>query len=62
MLNGWSKEAYMKGFYCEYITLQKVVSMFEHIENLESIYEGVIEIAYKSILGYIPTMLVTSGK
>ena len=28
MPSGWSNQAYVQGFYCEYITLEKYVNMF----------------------------------
>ena len=36
----WIRQAYMKGFNCESITI-KYVNMFKHMEISESIYEGV---------------------
>ena len=47
MPNSWSKQAYLKGFDCEYITLKRAVNMFESMEIYESIYEGVEEPSYK---------------
>ena len=41
----WSRQTYVQGFYCESTTL-KYVNMFEHMEILESIYEGVVEPSY----------------
>ena len=43
MPNRWSKQVYIKGFDCEYITLKKAVNMFERMEISESIYKGVEE-------------------
>ena len=40
--NLWSKQAYVQVFYCEYITFEKAVNMFEHMEIPETIYEGVV--------------------
>ena len=42
MPNIWSKQAYVKGFYCESVTFKKAVNMFERMEIAESIYEGVV--------------------
>ena len=47
MSNIWSKKAYVKGFDCECITFKLSVNMFECIETVESIYEGVVEPSYK---------------
>ena len=44
--NSWSKQAYVQGFDCEYITFKKAVIMFECMEIDESIYEGVVEPSY----------------
>ena len=44
--NGWSKQAYVQGFYCEYITL-KYLNIFECMEIAESIYEGFVRTCYK---------------
>ena len=38
MPNGWSKQAYMKGFYYRSITFKKAVNMFERLDMTESIY------------------------
>ena len=43
MPNIWSKQAYVQGFDYEYITFKSSVSMFEHMEIVESIYEGLVE-------------------
>ena len=40
MSNSWSKQAYLQGFEYKYITL-KTVNMIEHMDIVESIYEGV---------------------
>ena len=47
MTNIWSKQAYLQGFDCEYITLQISISMFERMDISESIYKGVVEPSYK---------------
>ena len=47
MPNSWSRQAYVQGFDCEFITLKKAVNMFEHMEIAESIYKGVVEPSYK---------------
>ena len=44
--NGWSKQAYVQGFGCEYITL-KYLNIFECMEIAESIYEGFVRTCYK---------------
>ena len=38
MPNSWSKQAYVQGFDCEYISLIKSVNMFERMYIDESIY------------------------
>ena len=47
MPNSWSKQAYFQGFDYESINFKKYVKFFEHIEIVESIYEGVVEPSYK---------------
>ena len=47
MPNSSSNKAYVQGFYCESITFQAAVNMFECMEMSESIYEGVVEPSYK---------------
>ena len=42
MSNSWSRQAYVQGFDCEFITLKKAVNMFERMEISESTYEGVV--------------------
>ena len=42
MPNSWSRQAYVKGFDCESITLKSDVNMFECTEIAESIYEGAL--------------------
>ena len=37
MPNSWSKQAYVKGFHCEYITFKKTVNLSESKEIAESI-------------------------
>ena len=37
----------MQVFDCEYITIKKSVNMFECMDIVESIYEGVVENSYK---------------
>ena len=37
MPKSWSKQAYVRGFYCEYIPFKKTVNMFERMEIEESI-------------------------
>ena len=46
MTNIWSKQFYVKVFACESITFKKYVNMFERMEIMESIYEGVVEHSY----------------
>ena len=46
MSNIWSKQAYVKGFYYEYITSKIALNMFERMEIIESIYDGVVEPSY----------------
>ena len=42
MTNGWSKQAYVKGFDCKTFTF-KSVKICECMEISETIYEGVVE-------------------
>ena len=42
----WSNQAYVQGFYCEYISFKKSVNMFERMEITGSIYKGVVELSY----------------
>ena len=37
MPNSWSKNVYVQGFDCEYITFKKAVNIFERMEISESI-------------------------
>ena len=62
MPNIWSKQAYVQGFDCEYITFKKAINMFESIYISESFYEGVVEPSYKKPTRKTPTVLVTAGK
>ena len=41
-----SKQSYVQGFDCEYISFKKSVNMLDHMEISESIYEGVVEPYY----------------
>ena len=47
MPNSWNKQAYVKVFDCKYVTFKKYLNMFERMEVMESIYEGVVEPSYK---------------
>ena len=47
MSNIWYKQAYVQGFDYESILFKKDVNMFERMEVVESIYEGVVEPSYK---------------
>ena len=58
MLNILSKQVYVQGFYCKYIT-KKTVNMFERMGITEYIYEGVVEHFYKKLLGHMTTIMVT---
>ena len=49
MPNIWSKQAYVQGFDCEYISFKKTVNMFELMDIVESIYEGVVEYSNKKL-------------
>ena len=46
MHNSWYKKACVQGFNCEYILFHKYVNMFEKMDNVESIYEGLVENSY----------------
>ena len=46
MPNSCSNQAYVQVFDCEYITFNKTINMFEHMEIAESIYKGVVEYSY----------------
>ena len=45
--NSWYMQAYVQGFDCEFISFKKVVNMFDGMEIIESIYEGVVTPCYK---------------
>ena len=62
MPNRWSKQAYLQGFDCEYISFKRAVNMFERMYIVESIYKGAVEPFYQNLLGLTPTIMVTSGK
>ena len=63
MTNGWNNQAHLQGLYSENITFKKDVSMFEHMEISETIYEGAIEPSLpKKPLEHMLTVLITSGK
>ena len=47
MTNIWSRQAYVQGFDCEFISFKISVNMFERMEISESIYEGVVTPSYK---------------
>ena len=51
MPNRWSKQVYVQGFDCEYISFKKAVNMFEQMDIAEYIYEDVAEPSYKNLLG-----------
>ena len=46
MPNSWSKQTYVQGSVCNYITLEKDVNMLENMDISEYIYEGVVEPYY----------------
>ena len=46
MPNRLSRHVYVQGFYCECITFNKAVNMFESMKTTESIYEGIVEPSY----------------
>ena len=60
--NSWSNQAYVQGFYCEYITFKEDVNMFKCMKISGYIYEGVLETSYKTLLGQMKTVMVTAGK
>ena len=39
----------------------KAINIFEHMEIEEYIYEGVVELSYKTLPRKTPNVLVTSG-
>ena len=45
--NSWSKQVYVQGFDCKYITFNKAVNMFECMDIAEYNYEGEVEPSYK---------------
>ena len=47
MPNSWRKRDYVQGFDFEYINFKKAVNMFEHMETVEYIYKGEVELSYK---------------
>ena len=61
MPNFCYKQAYMKGFDCESISLEKYVNIFEWMEIAESIYEGTLDFFIKTLPMQTPTVLVISG-
>ena len=61
MPQNWSQQAYVQGFYCETISFEKAVNMFEHMEIAESIYQGVVTPSYKKLPGKNPTILDSVG-
>ena len=51
--SSWIKKAYVQGFDCEYIALEKTVNMFERMDIAEYIYECLVEPSHKqSTRGY----------
>ena len=62
MPNIWSKQAYVQGFGCEYISLKKAVNMFEQMEISEYIYECLVEPSYKNLQRKTPTVMATEIK
>ena len=50
----------MKRCGCESITL-KYVNMFDCMEIVEYIYEGVVENSYKNLVVQMPTILASAG-
>ena len=46
--NSWSKKEYLQAFDCESINFKAAVNMFELVEISQSIYEGAVEISYKT--------------
>ena len=51
MLNIWYRQAHVQGFKCASISLKNSVNMFESIKIDESIYEGMVTLSYKKLLG-----------
>ena len=47
MINIWYKQAYVQGFDSKSVSFKKDVNMFECMEIVKSIYEGVVEPSYK---------------
>ena len=47
MINIWYKQAYVQGFDSKSISFKKDVNIYECMEILEYIYEGVVEPSYK---------------
>ena len=45
--NSWIRHAHVQGFDCETITLNIYINVFERMETVESIYEGVVEPSYE---------------
>ena len=42
MINSWSKQAYVQGSHCKYISFKKDVNMFELMKIARYIYKGVV--------------------
>ena len=60
MPNSWSKQAYVQGFGCKFISFKKYFNMFEHMEIAEYICKGVLKPSRKNLPRHMPTVLVTS--
>ena len=59
MPNSWINQAFVKVFYCKYITFKKAVNILECMENDEYICEGVVKRSYKTLLVQMRTVMVT---
>ena len=46
MPTSWSKQEFVQGFHCKYISLKKAINMFERMIIAEIIYEGVVTSSY----------------
>ena len=63
MPNVWNKQAYVQGFDYKTVTFKEYVNNFEHMEIVETIYEGVVGTSYyKKLLKKTITLMVTEGK
>ena len=49
MTNGWGEQTFLQGFDFEAVPFLMVTNMFEHMEVVKSIYEGVVDPSTKNV-------------